>query len=577
MSASRPRQTRSRSAGRSGSSEPYVLVVGTRIARKNFVVSARCAAEAGRARHRSGGGGLGAGLHAIGRASAHATSGLRARAPSARSLRRARWRSRCPRSTRASACRCSRPWRAACRSWPPIARPCRRPAAARRCWWTPTTPSALADALVTAATDEDVRSRADPARARARRRLQLESQRGADRCGHRRSARRAADAARDRRRRSHHPAFGDRARLVSGVSRLGADGGGDARPLRHAIRRSSRFRRRASCCPSRLASAIVRESRLARLPGRPPARPRSRALALAASLHAALLRAARPQPATRSWSAPRMPAPLGVNAPADALHLCYCYTPMRYVWMPEAERGRARGLKGLALTTLRGRLRAWDRRASQRPDVYVAISSAVADRIARFYGREAAVVHPPVAVSDFASEPERDPRRFLWVHRLVPYKRPLEVAAAFRDLPDLRLTMVGVGPLEAELRANLPRNVELLGVDAARPVGPAVRRIRRLHPRGRGGLRRQHGRGARCGHARRWPWIAAARETSSGQTATACSSRLRADPAAIARGSTSSWLSASGIRGRSARARSASRRSAFASSLGQIMRAHGAR
>jgi glycosyltransferase involved in cell wall biosynthesis len=152
-----------------------------------------------------------------------------------------------------------------------------------------------------------------------------------------------------------------------------------------------------------------------------------------------------------------------VNTPADALHLCYCYTPMRYVWMPEAERGRARGLQGLALTTLRGRLRAWDRRASQRPDAYVAISSAVADRIARFYGREAAVVHPPVAVSDFAPQSERDPRRFLWAHRLVPYKRPLEVASAFRDLPDLRLTMVGVGPLEEKLRANLPPNVDLLG------------------------------------------------------------------------------------------------------------------
>jgi glycosyltransferase involved in cell wall biosynthesis len=214
--------------------------------------------------------------------------------------------------------------------------------------------------------------------------------------------------------------------------------------------------------PGRLASAIVRESRLARLPG---------------------VRQRGHDPGRWRWLLPYMPrfferldlssyevvlssshaCAAGVNAPGDALHLCYCYTPMRYVWMPEAERGRARGLKGLALTTLRGRLRAWDRRASERPDAYVAISSAVADRIARFYGRDATVVHPPVAVSDFASEPERDPQHFLWVHRLVPYKRPLEVAAAFRGLPDLRLTMVGVGPLEEKLRASLPPNVHLLG------------------------------------------------------------------------------------------------------------------
>ena len=70
---------------------------------------------------------------------------------------------------------------------------------------------------------------------------------------------------------------------------------------------------------------------------------------------------------------------------------------------------------------------------------------------------------PPVAVADFPRDVERERGRFLWVHRLVTYKRPLEVAEAFRELPDLRLTMVGLGPLEERLRAALPPNVELLG------------------------------------------------------------------------------------------------------------------
>jgi glycosyltransferase involved in cell wall biosynthesis len=95
--------------------------------------------------------------------------------------------------------------------------------------------------------------------------------------------------------------------------------------------------------------------------------------------------------------------------------------------------------------------------------VYLAISTAVAERIAAFYGRDAVVVPPPVAVADFPNETERDPAHFLWVGRLVSYKRPLEVATAFEQLPDLRLTMVGVGPLERRLRAALPPNVELLG------------------------------------------------------------------------------------------------------------------
>jgi len=154
---------------------------------------------------------------------------------------------------------------------------------------------------------------------------------------------------------------------------------------------------------------------------------------------------------------------VGVRPRLDALHVCYCYTPMRYAWMPAAERERVLGVKGVALRTLRRRLRERDRRAAARPDVYVAISTAVAERVAAFYGREAVVVPPPVSVGDFPNEVRRDPTRFLWVHRLVSYKRPLEVAAAFRELPDLRLTMVGVGPLEPKLRAMIPPNVELLG------------------------------------------------------------------------------------------------------------------
>jgi glycosyltransferase involved in cell wall biosynthesis len=214
--------------------------------------------------------------------------------------------------------------------------------------------------------------------------------------------------------------------------------------------------------PERLGAAIVRESRLARLPG---------------------IRQRGHQPGRWRLLLPYMPhyfesldlrgyelvvssshaCAAGVRTGPGTLHLCYCYTPMRYVWLSAAERGRAGGVKGLALRALRERLREWDRRAARRPDLYVAISTAVAERISTFYGREAVVVPPPVAVGDFPTDLERDPTHFLWVHRLVSYKRPLEVAAAFRELPDLRLTMVGVGPLERKLRAALPANVELLG------------------------------------------------------------------------------------------------------------------
>jgi glycosyltransferase involved in cell wall biosynthesis len=86
----------------------------------------------------------------------------------------------------------------------------------------------------------------------------------------------------------------------------------------------------------------------------------------------------------------------------------------------------------------------------------------VRDRIRAFYGLEAEVIHPAVDVGDFDPTREKVPGSFLWVHRLVSYKQPLVVAEAFRGLP-YRLTMVGVGPLERELRASLPDNVTLLG------------------------------------------------------------------------------------------------------------------
>jgi len=214
--------------------------------------------------------------------------------------------------------------------------------------------------------------------------------------------------------------------------------------------------------PERVQHSIVKEARLARLPG---------------------VRQNGHDPGRWRWLLPYMPhwfdsldldgyevvvssshaCAAGVRTPPGTLHACYCHTPMRYVWMPEAERNRVSGIKGMALRALRGRLRKADLRASRRPDLYMANSTEVADRIRRFYGRDAVVVPPPVAVDDFPRDVARDPSSFLWVHRLVAYKRPLEVAEAFRELPDLRLTMVGLGPLERELRQRLPSNVELLG------------------------------------------------------------------------------------------------------------------
>jgi glycosyltransferase involved in cell wall biosynthesis len=153
---------------------------------------------------------------------------------------------------------------------------------------------------------------------------------------------------------------------------------------------------------------------------------------------------------------------INVRPRPDALFVCYCHTPMRYAWLPQTDAGPIDALGGLGLRVFRGYLRRTDLAASRRPDAFAANSTAVRDRIQRFYGREATVIHPPVDVGRLDATQAKEPGHFLWVHRLVPYKQPELVLEAFRDLP-YRLTMVGVGPLEARLRKCLPPNVELLG------------------------------------------------------------------------------------------------------------------
>jgi glycosyltransferase involved in cell wall biosynthesis len=211
--------------------------------------------------------------------------------------------------------------------------------------------------------------------------------------------------------------------------------------------------------PPELSRAIVRESRVARLPGirqRGHSSGRWRYLLPYMPLY---YRGLDLDPYDLVISSSHACA-FNVRPRPDALHVVYCYTPMRYAWMQETDGRRLSGARGLTLRAVTAGLREVDRRASRRPDAFIAISAAVQERIARFYGRKSTVIHPPVDVDDFTATREKEPGRFLWVHRLVSYKHPLLVAEAFRGLP-YRLTMVGIGPLESELRAMLPPNVEL--------------------------------------------------------------------------------------------------------------------
>ncbi len=160
----------------------------------------------------------------------------------------------------------------------------------------------------------------------------------------------------------------------------------------------------------------------------------------------------------------------GVRPAEGALHICYCHTPMRYVW-DRFQDYFGSGLKAkLLYGPVAAKLRAWDRASAGRVDHFVANSTHVAGRIDEYYGRAAdAVIPPPVdtefyvpSQSDGLSDMSDGESFCLVVSALVPYKRIDLAIEAFRHRKD-ELVIVGSGPSAARLKATAPPNVRFLG------------------------------------------------------------------------------------------------------------------
>jgi glycosyltransferase involved in cell wall biosynthesis len=166
----------------------------------------------------------------------------------------------------------------------------------------------------------------------------------------------------------------------------------------------------------------------------------------------------------------------GVRVANGVTHLCYCHTPMRYAWDFAAEAGRFPAPIRPAARAGMAWFRRWDRATATRVDRFVANSTAVAERIRRFYGRRAEVVHPPVRTDFFTPGGEREDW-FLYVGRLVSYKRPELVVEAFRGL-DARLRVIGDGHLRERLEREAPPNVEFLGERGEEQLRDLYRRAR---------------------------------------------------------------------------------------------------
>jgi len=169
----------------------------------------------------------------------------------------------------------------------------------------------------------------------------------------------------------------------------------------------------------------------------------------------------------------------GVIVPPEATHVCYCCTPMRYLWdMVHDYRENAGFLTRWVTPILTHYLRLWDQASAARVDRFVASSSYVAARIRKYYRREATVIPPPVDTGAFQPARERDDF-YLMVGQLVGYKRTDLAIEAFRRL-DRRLVIIGAGAEFGRLRAKAGPNVTLMGYQSPEVLRDHYGRCRAL-------------------------------------------------------------------------------------------------
>jgi glycosyltransferase involved in cell wall biosynthesis len=149
--------------------------------------------------------------------------------------------------------------------------------------------------------------------------------------------------------------------------------------------------------------------------------------------------------------------------PHRALHIAYVHAPMRYVWdQHDAYFGSdASSIASAGMALWRRYLQQWDVRSTERVNFFVANSTNVAAKIKRLYGREAAVIHPPVDVERFRLCERQEPY-YLIVSALVPYKKIDIAIDAFNRLK-LPLKIAGEGPVRKKLEKMAQPNIEFLG------------------------------------------------------------------------------------------------------------------
>jgi len=168
----------------------------------------------------------------------------------------------------------------------------------------------------------------------------------------------------------------------------------------------------------------------------------------------------------------------GVVTRPRAVHVSYCHNPARFLWdyfftyLDEQQLG---GGRRLIIKMMLNYLRLWDRSASNRVDYFIANSKVTAERIKKFYRREAKVIYPPVIMANSKGQAAKDDDKntekyYLIVSQLTPYKKIDVAIEAFNKL-DLPLVVIGEGPQKKYLQKIAKSNIKIIGWQTDREVG----------------------------------------------------------------------------------------------------------
>lgn len=160
----------------------------------------------------------------------------------------------------------------------------------------------------------------------------------------------------------------------------------------------------------------------------------------------------------------------GVLVGPDQLHVCMCYSPIRYAWDMQhqylKESGLDTGIKGWLARWLLHKIRLWDVRTANGVDQFIAISKFIERRIQKAYRRDSVVIYPPVDVASFELQ-ECKEDFYLTASRMVPYKKIPLIVQAFTNMPDKQLVVIGNGPDFDKVKALAGPNVKILGYQSA--------------------------------------------------------------------------------------------------------------